>query len=294
MLRSKKEALGVLGVVVAIATGATLPIILSTAGAHATAAPVASCSPPGISGSATPVASFSPPCIPALSATPDTGLGDGQSISVTGTGFSANTEIGMAECEPGAVSEADCDISTGVLLESDGSGDFSTAYNVARILNISNGTQTTTQIDCAQVACLLAAADLSDFSVAASTTLSFNPNLPLELSGTLAKKGTVRPHTGTATITGTVTCASPTIVEVDVNLVQFYKRFVFTNEVYEIVPCSSTASTWTAVVPPGNGLYAVGKAQATVYLDAQFGTSYRQIELTGKVNLKLASKSGKK
>jgi hypothetical protein len=297
-LRSKKDLLGVVGVVVAIAVGATLPIVLSaTAGAHgalAAATPVASCSPPGISDSSAPVAAFSPPCIPTLTVNPNTGLADGQSVTVTGTGFSANAEIGLAECEPGTTSEESCDLSNDLIVQSDNSGDFSTTFNVARILSIESDSEFPTQIDCAQVTCLLGAADIEDFSVSALAPLSFNPSLPLELSGTVNKKGTVRPHTGVATISGTVTCATATSVDIDLTLTQFYKRFVFTNEEYNEVSCSSSPTTWTLSVPPGNGLYGVGKSQATVFLDAQVGTSFREFEINGNVNLQKAAKAKKK
>jgi hypothetical protein len=295
-LRSK-EALGVLGVVVAIAAGATLPIVLSSvAGAHSSFSPsqkpVAACSPPGITGTTapgtTPPKAKHPPvtvCTPALSATPDTGLADGQTITVTGTGFSANTGIGMVECEPGAIGPDQCDLSTLLELTSDGSGDFTTPYTVARILNVSNGDGTSTQIDCATAACMIGAADISDYSVAAGTPLSFNPSLPLELTGTLNHKGTVRPRAGVATISGTVTCATPTTVDVDVELTQFYKRFVFNSQGESVVLCGPTAATWTVAIPPGNGLYGVGKSMADVYLEAEFGTSYRDVEISGNVKL---------
>lgn len=295
-LHSKKEVLGIVGVVIAITAGAALPVMLSAvAGAHTSltsdSAPVSSCSPPGISDDSGPVAGFSPPCTPVLSVNPDTNLADGQNVTVTGTGFSANTEIGMAECEPGADSESDCDLSNIAIVESDSSGDFSTTFNVARILNISDDSENSTSIDCALAACELGAGDVSDISVSAFAPLSFNPKLPLELTGTIDKKGTVHPHTGVADISGTVTCLSSTTVQIDLQLTQFYKRFVFTNEVYGTVPCSSTPSSWTLPVPPGNGLYGVGKSEADVYFDAQIGTSYRQVEVTGKVSLKLGKKA---
>ncbi|HEY7946897.1 MAG TPA: neocarzinostatin apoprotein domain-containing protein [Acidimicrobiales bacterium] len=292
-LRSKKEILGVLAVVVAIATGATLPIVLSaTAGAHSSPLAVATCSPPGITattapGKAPPVADSSPPCIPALSANPDVGLADGQTVTVTGTGFSADTTIGMVECQPGATGPGQCDLSTLLEVFSDGSGDFTTPYSVTRDITIPDPTNPNeaTQIDCAKQECFLGAADVSDYSVAAATALSFNPALPLLLTGTMDHKGTVRPHTGVASISGTVTCAVPTTVDVEVDLTQFYKRFVFFNYADIIVQCTKSSKRWTVDVPPGNGLYGVGKAMADVYFATQFGNTYRQIEISGNVVL---------
>jgi hypothetical protein len=216
-------------------------------------------------------------------------LADGQTIAVTGTGFSANAQIAMLECEPGATGPDQCDLSTLLELSSDGSGDFTTPYTVSRLLDVSNGDGTTTQIDCATEACMLGAADIADYSVAAGTPLSFNPKLPLELTGTLNHKGTVRPRSGVATISGTVTCVTSATVEVDVELTQYYKRFVFNSQGESVVSCGPTAATWTVAVPPGNGLYGVGKSMAQVYLEAQFGTSYKDVEISG--NVKLAKKT---
>jgi hypothetical protein len=297
-IRSKKDVVGVVGVVVAVAIGATLPLVLSATagarGARAATPAVASCSPPGISDSSAAVADFSPPCIPALAAVPDTGLADGQSVNVTGSGFSANTEVAMVECQPGAVSEEGCDLNTVVIVNSDGSGDFTTPYNVTRIINVGDEGPTTTQIDCAKAACVLGAADIEDFSVSAFTPLSFDPTLPLQLSGTVNKKGSVQPRKGVATISGTLTCLTSTTVDVDVYLVQFFHRFVFSNEVDNVFPCSPTTSTWSIAVPPGNGLYGVGKSQATVDFDAQIGNSFRDIEVNAKVHLSKGGKSTKK
>jgi hypothetical protein len=294
------------GVVVALGAGATLPIVLSaTAGAHSSLntpeAAVASCSPPGITGTTGPgttepakavpakkkAAPPLPVCVPALAATPDTGLADGQTITVTGTGFSADAGIAMVECEPGATGPDGCDLQTLLEDQSDGSGDFTTPYSVTRVISIPSATNpdVTTSLDCATQACFLGAADISDYSVSAFTPLSFNPKLPLLLTGTLDHAGTVRPRSGIAAISGTVTCASPTTVDVEVDLTQYYKRFVFFNYADSIVQCTTSPTDWTVDVPPGNGLYGVGRSMAEVYFDAQFGTTYRNVEISGKVRL---------
>ena len=95
---------------------------------------------------------------------------------MTGSGFSADAGIGMVECEPGATGASQCDLSTLLEIVSDGSGDFTTPYTVSRTSypRLTNPSDTT-QIDCAKAACLLGAADITNYSVAAATHLSFNP-----------------------------------------------------------------------------------------------------------------------
>jgi hypothetical protein len=115
--------------------------------------------------------------------------------------------------------------------------------------------------------------------------LSFNPKLPLLLTGTLNHKGTVVPRSGVADISGTVSCASPTTVEVEVDLTQYYKRFVFFSYADSIVQCTTSPTDWTVDVPPGNGLYGVGRSMAEVYLDAEVGTIYRNVQISGNVHL---------
>ena len=88
-----------------------------------------------------------------------------------------------------------------------------------------------------------------------------------------------------ADISGTVTCASPTTVDVEVDLTQYYKRFVFFNYADSIVQCTTSPTDWTVDVPPGNGLCGVGRSMAEVYFEAQFGTTYKDVEISGNVKL---------
>ena len=53
-------------------------------------------------------------------------------------------------------------------------------------------------------------------------------------------KGTVRTRSGVATISGILTCAKPMTVDVEVDLTQFYKRFVFFNYANMIVQCTTS------------------------------------------------------
>ena len=294
MLRTKKEWLGAIGVVLSIAAGATLPIVLSaSAGAHGAAAsnpiPVAACSPPSASG---PVAAFSPPCSPVLTAKPSTGLGDGQTIQIAGSGYLANQSVGVVECKAGATGPAGCDLSTLVYESGDGNGDFAGPYTVSRIVHIGGGvvppggkSPKAQTIDCAHRSCFLGAADISNFSVASFVPLGFDPSLPLAFTATVDHTGTARTKTGVATISGTVSCTRPLDVNFDLQLSQIYGRFIFRSETYGFVSCKTGTKAWSVHVPPGNGTFAAGLATADVYFQTEVGTSYRTIEVKANVHL---------
>jgi hypothetical protein len=291
-LSSGSRLVGPLSVVVALAAGVLLPVVLSATGGAASLtaahAPVASCSPP--SDSAAPAASVPPPCTPTLAVVPSAELADGQVVTVTGTNFTPNVLVGMAECEAvaGSNSPSDCDLSTASSVESDGAGDFSISYSVTRILNV-NGAN----VDCAVTACLLGAADVSDYSVSASAALGFNPTIPPELTGTVSPTDQVNTKTGTAFIRGTVSCVAPAAIEIYVDLSQIYhRRFNFENENYGFVTCAGRkrATAWKVSVPPGIGLFGVGKATVEAQFSGTVNNSFRSYTTTTKVVLSATNK----
>jgi hypothetical protein len=104
---------------------------------------------------------------PTVTATPSTGLSDGQQIEVTGSGLAPSTEYGIIECQTGATDISGCDISNPPFLTTDDTGAFSTSYEAVRVITVQS------PIDCAQAdACILAVAPLSG-TIAASTPISF-------------------------------------------------------------------------------------------------------------------------
>jgi len=107
---------------------------------------------------------------PTLTADPSTGLLDGQSISVSGSGLAAATLYGVIECQTGATDITGCDLSGFSGVPTDGTGSFSTPTTVIRTIEPEG---TGTPIDCATTdACVLAVAP-ADGSVAAATPISF-------------------------------------------------------------------------------------------------------------------------
>jgi hypothetical protein len=298
---NRSKLLGPIGVVLAIVVGGALPVALSAAAPASSLAaqpPVSTCSPPTIT---TPTPPTVPPkvpvtttttgtvpvtvpplCPPTLTAVPSAELADGQSITVTGTGFTPNEVVGMAECAAGALNPSECDLSTVDEVQTDSTGAFSIDYSVTRIIYVND-----TNIDCALTPCLLGAADVSDYSVAASASIGFNPNIPPALTGAVSPTGKVNTTTGTAVITGTVTCTEPTLVEVDVELDQTWHRFNFTDDGYTEVNCTAKkkGNKWSLSIPPGVGLFGVGKATVQVDLEGQIGESFRDYQFSANVVL---------
>jgi len=231
----------------------------------------------------TTVSSVPPSCAPTLSVVPSANLADGQAVTVTGTGFTPNDAVGMVECEAGATGPSDCDLSTLDETGTDDTGSFSVTYFVTRDISVG-----TTEIDCALSPCLLGAADVDNYSVAASAAIAFNPAIPPELSGTASPIDKVNTKTGVATITGTVSCAVPTLVYVNLELAQIYhRRWNFTGYGYGEANCTGKKrpSHWKLTVPPGFGLFGQGKASVQVDLNGEIGPIYRNVSFTSPVVL---------
>lgn len=111
-----------------------------------------------------------------ITVSPSTNLIDLQTVHVAGKDFPANADIATVQCIKGAVGQQGCDLSTVEFSPADASGSFTVDRVVRRILN----TGASSHYDCAKApgACTLAAADISDQTVAASASLSFNPKVP--------------------------------------------------------------------------------------------------------------------
>jgi Neocarzinostatin family len=225
---------------------------------------------------------------PTVQAQPSTGVDDGQVITVTGSGFSPNATIAVIECQTGATSEAGCDLSTYILTTASSAGAFSTPYIASRYLHLS------TTIDCAvSGACILAAANYSNYAEAASTPLTFNPAAPappaLLLGASLSQTGTVEHKTGVATLSGTITCNRPVIASVSGELSQVYHRFIFTSYFSVNVLCTSS-NNWSAVVQPTNGLFGHGTASVSGYASGYIGGTSSQVNISGAVTLSFSKK----
>ncbi len=124
--------------------------------------------------------------LPVVTVTPSTNLVDLQQVTVTGSGFSANAQIGTVECRSGALSEVDCDLSTLVYTQANASGAFTLQRYVRRLIAVNANT-----VDCgAPSGCILGAGNIANLSEANGQAIVFNPNVPPQVP-----KITVTPHT---------------------------------------------------------------------------------------------------
>ncbi|KAF2774748.1 enediyne antibiotic chromoprotein [Streptomyces coelicoflavus] len=92
---------------------------------------------------------------PALAVSPGSGLSDGQSVTVTGTGFPAGTEVAVSQCRENTTCT-----DTLVTATVGADGGFSAAYTVRREFTAtdwSTGTGTPVTVDCAAQQCQLVA-----------------------------------------------------------------------------------------------------------------------------------------
>jgi len=126
-----------------------------------------------VSGAATRVSTGAVSAKPVVEVSPSTGLVDLQNVTVTGTGFSANVQIGTVECRPGATVEADCDLATLVYSQTDPHGTFTLSRYVRRLISVDGKT-----IDCAAtVGCILGAGNVSNLTQTSGSYIFFNPKI---------------------------------------------------------------------------------------------------------------------
>jgi lysophospholipase L1-like esterase len=198
---------------------------------------------------------------PAVFANPSTGLDDGQHIQVSGAGFDPGVQVGIAECEAGATSEADCYLQDVVFATTDQSGSFTTSFEVARVIQVGSapiGATGGSLIDCAQAdACALGAIELSDSSEAAIVPIGFDPSVPaptpLQVTIQLAG-GTIQiAPDGSITLSGTVSCNESATVNIQVNISQ-PQNATQGGAVVPDLSCDASPSPYTAVISPTGGL----------------------------------------
>jgi hypothetical protein len=117
------------------------------------------------------------PAAATITVTPSTGLSDGQTVAVAGTGFTANDKIGVMECGPGDWPNVSCYFPNRAVVESDGSGAFGTSAVVVSSFTGNSPVDGSPAgaVDCAVApGCSLRAGSINDNSVFAdAVTLGF-------------------------------------------------------------------------------------------------------------------------
>ncbi len=114
---------------------------------------------------------------PTITVTPDSGLVDGQMVTVTGEGFEPWELYEIFECRATAVDDELCDGYNAYMFDSDGEGRISFAFPVdARILS-----RWGEEFDCrsAPGACTIGVGYMIDYDESAVAPLTFDPDAPL-------------------------------------------------------------------------------------------------------------------
>jgi hypothetical protein len=211
-----------------------------------------------------------------LTATPDSNLRDGQSVTVTGAGYPANAETDLVQCEQ----DQGCDFSNLQLQDTDTDGNYTTTFTVRRIITLGSET-----VDCvAKQDCVLVSLDISDLSTGAQTAITFDPNAPfqkpLRFRVTPDHTGHVVVDKGVVRLTGTVECNRAVTIDADMALTQVYGRSIFQSEVFPEIQCDH-GGHWAVVFRPQNGLFDAGSAKVRISAFGFSGTTeYEQFKTT--------------
>jgi hypothetical protein len=91
---------------------------------------------------------------------------------------------------------------------------------------------------------------------------------PTEIDVSLDPSGSFDSKSGSATLSGTVTCSDGAVAFIDVSLEQRVGRRVISGFGGAFVECDGTSQPWSAVVVGENGLFKGGKAVAIVFGEA--------------------------
>ena len=135
---------------------------------------------------------------PSITVTPSTGLSDGQSVQIDGSGFGASESLAIIECTLGATDATGCNTTVYKLITSSATGTFSETFHVFAGATGSG----TCDMGTTDTSCTLAVANPSNPSEKASQTITFGP---ASATTTTTPSGT----TTTTTPSGTTTTTAP-------------------------------------------------------------------------------------
>ncbi len=216
-----------------------------------------------------------------LTASPSTGLADGQAISVHGTGYPANSEIEVIECHK----VLGCDPTTTQYLGSS-STSFAVVYFTARVIMAGK-----TSVDCAKTSnCVLVAVNFPNPSAIAETPIRFDPTKPIlpKLSISLSLDGTdgVVAASGVMVLHGNVTCNRAASVYIQADASQAQGGTISRGGNDTEMECTGAQTIpWQISINPENQFFVTGPAQASLYASAQTGRSYASDNTDGTVVL---------
>ncbi len=192
---------------------------------------------------------------PSITATPSTGLVDGQQVQVVGSGFTPGDPVAVAECRAGATSPGDCYLSDRAQTTVAADGSFSLSFEVARVIQAADAAPGAPLIDCAApAACVLGAEDLSTLA-GATVPIAFDsavaPPTPLQVAVRLSSQPLSLAADGSVTLGGTLSCNEAATVTINAQLTQHPGGASAT---LGSLPCTSTPSTFTLPLRPTAGV----------------------------------------
>jgi hypothetical protein len=221
-----------------------------------------------------------------VTVTPSTGLVDGQSVSVSASGYTPGAGLAVLECAVGAASESDCDLSTVAYVNADATGAVSTAYGVFREIFTANDAG---GLDCAPSQCVLVVANIGNQSEAASAELGFDASVPpppiLQITATIDPTGSFD-KAGNVTVTGTVSCNMPADILADVTATQRAGRALLHAEGFADIACDGPTH-FAVALEPYDGIFRGGSAAITLDYNSFsgrrniFGSVQQTVQLRG-------------
>ena len=140
------------------------------------------------------------PAAASITVTPSTLLVQGDTVTVSGTGYPANALIGIIQCRVPSSSVADCNQSTLSYTNTNASGSFSTSFTPRRTLIVGG-----TPIDCSGVnACKIGAGSVAEQTISDDYPIQFDPSIPPPPPPTLSVTPSTNLLNGqTVAVTGT-------------------------------------------------------------------------------------------
>lgn len=88
---------------------------------------------------------------------------------------------------------------------------------------------------------------------------------PPEVDIAIDRVGTFNAKTGTATISGTITCAADAFAFIFADVRQAVGRFTISGSGFTELPCDGTSQSWSMEIVPQSGQFKGGKAKTVVF-----------------------------
>jgi hypothetical protein len=220
---------------------------------------------------------------PAMTASPNWGLADGQTIHVAGTGYPVNVTVEVFQCD----AVLGCDFNTSWYFRSSANGNCSGSYTVSRIVHPNGKT-----VDCAHTGhCILVGVNYPNPTAIAKAAVHFDPNIPVlppfAISMSLDGNDGVIVSSGQVVLHGNITCNRPADdMYVEANVQQVNNGTVARSYGDSEGSCKQAGTfPWELTVNPDTQYFTTGTASVYMYASGSSGRSYARTSTNGTVVL---------